>query len=158
MIFKDHNEEILKGFLKHPLKYGGFSQISLAPKSYNEKEIFFLYGVDSLTQFEELLKNRKALLILGFSYCTSPLNVIRALTPDLCALTLNILFVSSALFGKIVQAATPKQTIPLFIPTIHYIGGKIFENVHQNPGKPIVFMITACELTLEMFGRLGKYG
>ena len=48
------------------------------------------------------------------------------------------------------------RTIPLIIPTIHYIGGKIFEIVHQNPGKQILFMITACEMTLEMFGDWGN--
>ena len=54
------------------------------------------------------------------------------------------------------HAITPKQTIPLFIPTIRYVGGKIFEIVHQHPGKPILFMITACEMTLEMFGDWGN--
>jgi len=54
------------------------------------------------------------------------------------------------------QAAEPAQTIPLIIPTIHYIGGKIFEIVHQHPGKSVLFVITACELTLEMFGDWGN--
>ncbi|WP_238579023.1 hypothetical protein [Neochlamydia sp. EPS4] len=50
-----------------------------------------------------------------------------------------------------------KETIiPLFIPTIHYIGGKIFEIVHLYPEKQVIFMITACEMTLEMFGDWGN--
>ncbi len=54
------------------------------------------------------------------------------------------------------NAATSRHVIPLFIPTIHYIGGKIFEIVHQYPEKIVLFMITACELTLEMFGDWGN--
>jgi len=46
--------------------------------------------------------------------------------------------------------------IPLVIPTVHYIGGKIFEIVHQNPQKKVIFLITACEMTLEMFGDFGN--
>ena len=32
----------------------------------------------------------------------------------------------------------------------------IFEIVHANPGKRVIFMITACEMTLEMFGDWGN--
>ena len=49
-----------------------------------------------------------------------------------------------------------RQIIPLFIPTIHYIGEKIFEIAEANPGKQILFLITACEMTLEMFGNWGN--
>jgi hypothetical protein len=44
----------------------------------------------------------------------------------------------------------------LLIPTIHYIGGKIFDIVHANPNKRVIFIITACEMTLEMFGDWGN--
>ncbi len=46
--------------------------------------------------------------------------------------------------------------IPLFIPTIHYIGEKILKIIEQNPKKKIYFLITACEMTLEMFGDWGN--
>ena len=36
------------------------------------------------------------------------------------------------------------------------ICGRIFDIVHQNPGKQVLFMITACEMTLEMFGDWGN--
>ena len=44
------------------------------------------------------------------------------------------------------------------IPTVHYIGDKIFELVHAHPKSQVLFLITACEMTLEMFGDLGEYG
>ena len=54
------------------------------------------------------------------------------------------------------HALPEKNVIPLIIPTIHYIGGQIFDIVHANPNKQVIFMITACEMTLEMFGDWGN--
>lgn len=157
MILNDHQKEIFKGFFKHPFKYGwSLLKSALQAKPYKRQGDFFLYGIDSLTQFEELLKDRSALFVLGFSYCHKPFECPSGrFTPD-CIHDPDNLVCQQCFIGKAVHAATSKQTIPLFIPTIHYIGGKIFEIVHQHPGKPILFMITACEMTLEMFGDWGN--
>jgi hypothetical protein len=40
--------------------------------------------------------------------------------------------------------------------TSDYIGEKMFEVVEKNRGKQVVFLISACELTLEMFGDWGN--
>lgn len=42
------------------------------------------------------------------------------------------------------------------IPTVHYIGEKMLELRHEYPNREILFVITACELTLEMFGDWGN--
>jgi hypothetical protein len=157
MILKDHQKEIFKGFFKHPFRYGWeFLKSALRSKPYKREGDFFLYGVDSLDQFEELLKNRDSLLVLGFSYCHKPFECPSGrFTPNCIHDSLNPVC-QQCFIGKTVHAAKSKQTIPLLIPTIHYIGGKIFEIVHQNPDKAILFMITACEMTLEMFGDWGN--
>lgn len=157
MIQKDHKKEVFKGFLKHPFKYGwALLKSAYRSKPYLKEKDFFLYGVQSLAEFEELLKERRALLVLGFSYCHKPFECPSGrFTPD-CIHDPDNLVCQQCFIGKAVQAVTPQQTIPLFIPTIHYIGGKIFEIVHQNPDRPILFMITACEMTLEMFGDWGN--
>lgn len=49
-----------------------------------------------------------------------------------------------------------KATIPLYIPTVHYISEKILEIMHTHPGKQIIFLITACEMTLTMFADWGN--
>jgi hypothetical protein len=157
MILKDHQREILKGFLKHPFRYGwAFLKSAIRSKPYQREGDFFLYGIKSLFQFEELLKDPEALLVLGFSYCHKPFECPSGrFSPD-CMHDQSNLVCQQCFIGKAIHAATSKQTIPLLIPTIHYIGGKIFEIVHQNPGKPILFIITACEMTLEMFGDWGN--
>lgn len=157
MILQDHQKEVFKGFLKHPLRYGwALLKSALRKKPYQRKGDFFLYGVHSVEQFEGLLQNRNALFVLGFSYCHKPFECPSGrFTPD-CIHDPENLVCRQCFIGKAIQAAEPKHTIPLIIPTIHYIGGKIFEIVHQNPGKQVLFIISACELTLEMFGDWGN--
>jgi hypothetical protein len=60
--------------------------------------------------------------------------------------------------GKAVNALPLHQDniLPLFIPTIHYIGEKMFELTEKNPTQKLLFLITACEMTLEMFGDWGN--
>ncbi len=157
MITKDTKKEIRQGFFKHPLKYGwALLKSALRTKPYSREGDFFLYGVRSLRQFEGLLKDRNALLILGFSYCHKPFECPAGRFTDQCFHDSTHLVCQQCFIGKAIHLVTPQQTLPLFIPTIHYVGGKIFEIVHQNPGKPILFMITACEMTLEMFGDWGN--
>lgn len=157
MIQKDHKKEILRGFLKHPFKYGWtFLKSVIQKKSYVREGDFFLYGVHSINQLEELLKDSQAILVLGFSYCHKPFECPSGrFTPD-CVRDMNNAVCQQCFIGKCIEAATPCQTIPLLIPTIHYIGGKIFEIVHHHPDRPVLFIITACEMTLEMFGDWGN--
>jgi hypothetical protein len=58
--------------------------------------------------------------------------------------------------GKCVHAMPEKRCRPVFITTVHYIAEKIIEAIHAHPNKEVVFLITACELTLEMFGDWGN--
>jgi hypothetical protein len=157
MIQKDHSGEIRRGFFKHPLKYGwAFLKSVFHRKPYRREGDFFLYQVHSLRAFETLLQNSEALFVLGFSYCHKPFECPSGRFTSDCVCDLNHLVCQQCFIGKALQAVTPRQTVPLLIPTVHYIGGKIFEIVHQNPGRPIVFLITACEMTLEMFGDWGN--
>ena len=157
MLQKDHHGEIRKGFLKHPFKYTwAFIRSALKKKPYQREGDFFLYGVGSVEQFQSLLEDEKSILVLGFSYCHKPFECPSGrFTPD-CIHDPENPICRQCFIGKAVNAAEDVRTIPLFIPTIHYIGGKIFEIVHENPDKRILFIITACEMTLEMFGDWGN--
>jgi len=157
MITKDHQKEVLKGFLKHPVKYGwAFLKSIFKKKSYLRDGDFFLYGVNSLDQFQTLLKNPQSILVLGFSYCHKPFECPSGRFTADCIHDPENSVCRQCFIGKAVNAAVHPQVIPLFIPTVHYVGGKIFEIVHQNPGRSVLFIITACEMTLEMFGDWGN--
>ena len=157
MLTKDHEGVVFKGLLKHPLKYAwAFIKSAFAQKPYTREGDFFLYGVKNITQFEQLLQNRESLLVLGFSYCHKPFECPSGrFNPD-CVRDTQHSVCQQCYIGKALHASSSPQTIPLIIPTIHYIGGQIFDIVHQNPNTPILFIISACEMTLEMFGDWGN--
>ena len=157
MVTCDHEKKILKGFLKHPFKYGwALIKSLLKNKSYQREGDFFLYNTKSLESFKQLLENPNAIFILGFSYCHKPFECPSGrFTPD-CIQDPENVICRQCFIGKATEAASQSSCTLIWIPTIHYVGAKIFEIVHQNPGKPIVFMITACEMTLEMFGDWGN--
>jgi hypothetical protein len=157
MLTKDHGGHIRRGFLKHPLKYGwAFIKSLWKQKSFKREGDFFLYGLQSVDHFKQLLEDPNSLLVLGFSYCHKPFECPSGRFTDACIRDPNHPICRQCFIGKAVNALPEKATFPLFIPTVHYIGAKIFDIVHQNPGKRILFIITACEMTLEMFGDWGN--
>jgi hypothetical protein len=156
MISKDDGQ-ILKGFLKHPFRYWwALLKSALRTKPYIRDEDFFLYGIQSIDQFEKLLEEKDSLLVVGFSYCHKPFECPSGRFTDACIHEAENPVCRQCFIGKCVHALPDQRVIPLIIPTIHYIGGKIFEIVHAHPGKRILFIITACEMTLEMFGDWGN--
>ncbi len=157
IIKEDRDLKILKSVLKHPFRYlSNYIKSIFKKKSYKKSGDFFLYGIDSIEQFKKLLENKNSLFVLGFSYCHKPFECPSGRFTDACVHDLNNPVCNQCFIGKAVHALPDKRSIPLFIPTIHYVGGKIFDIIEENPGKQILFMITACEMTLEMFGDLGN--
>lgn len=156
MVAKDHKKVILKSFLKHPFRYGWRLICSMVQsKPFKREGDFFLYGLSSTTEFESLLRDTDKLFIVGFSYCHKPFECPSGrFTPE-CIHSLENPVCQQCFIGKAMHAL-PEQAIPVIIPTIHYIGEKIFEVVHANPTKQVIFLITACEMTLEMFGDWGN--
>lgn len=157
MIAQDHKKEILKGFLTHPIKYGiALVKSAFQTKPFKRDGDFFLYGIDSVAEFEKLVSDDNNIFVLGFSYCEKPFECPSGRFTDQCIHDPENPVCRQCFIGKAVNALPEKNTFPLFIPTIHYIGGKIFDIVHANPGKKVLFLITACEMTLEMFGDWGN--
>jgi hypothetical protein len=157
MLTQDHAGEVRRGILKHPLKYTlEFLKSMFKKKPYKRNGDFFLYGVDSINDFEKLLMNDKNLFVIGFSYCHKPFECPSGRFTDACIHDPENAVCRQCFIGKCINAVPEKNTIPLLIPTVHYIGGKIFEAVHNNPDRKVIFMITACEMTLEMFGDWGN--
>lgn len=142
---------------KHALNYGWALLKSVFKiKSYTRDDDFFLYGLKTLTAFKEKLKEPNTLLVVGFSYCHKPFECPSGrFSPD-CIHQPDHPVCSQCFIGKCVNKLPQEKSLPLLIPTIHYIGEKIFEAIHAHPDKKILFLITACELTLEMFGDFGN--
>lgn len=153
----DKNRVISRYILKHPLKYGWrFIRSCLQKKPFKRDGDFFLYGLDKAEDLEKRLEDPRALLVVGFSYCHKPLECPSGRFTDQCIHALDSPVCRQCFIGKAVHALPERDVIPLFIPTIHYIGEKIFEILEAHPDREILFLITACEMTLEMFGDFGN--
>jgi hypothetical protein len=157
MVQKDENWTVTKHILKKPFIHGWRYLKSLfKKKSYIRDGDFFLYGVQSIDDFKAQCSDPNSLLVVGFSYCEKPHECPSGrFTPD-CISDPNNLICRQCFIGKAINTLPENRAISLLIPTIHYIGTKIFEIIEAHPKKRILFMITACELTLEMFGDFGN--
>ena len=157
LIRHDTNKILPKNFWKHPLRYGfNILKSFLKKKSYIRDKDFFFYGLKNLDEFKKAALHPDALLVVGFSYCHKPFECPSGRFTSECLHDPENPVCQQCFIGKTVHALPDKDVIPLFIPTIHYIGEKIFEIVDANPHKKVVFLITACEMTLEMFGDWGN--
>jgi hypothetical protein len=158
LIRHDHNRVLPRYFFKHPLRYAlRFLRSALRRHAYVRDGDFFLYGVDDVTSFARLLQDSAAEIVIGFSYCHKPHECPSGrFTPD-CRADATHPVCRQCFIGKVVHALPPQRNItPLFIPTVHYIGEALFARRAAHPDKPLLFIITACELTLEMFGNWGN--
>lgn len=157
LIRHDKKKVLSRNLLKHPLKYTfGFLRSFLKKKPYIRDGDFFLYGLKDVESFRKELKNPSSLLVLGFSYCHKPHECpSKRFTPD-CINDPQHPVCGQCFIGKSLHLLGPNKARVLIIPTIHYIGEKIFDIVNANPKRKVLFLITACELTLEMFGDFGN--
>jgi hypothetical protein len=157
IINKDENWRLLRHFFKHPFKYSwNYLKSILKTKAFGREGDFFLYGVASIAQFKKQLQDPKALFVLGFSYCHKPFECPSGRFTDACIHDVENPVCQQCFIGKAVHASKGTDAIPLFIPTIHYIGEQMLNIIHSNPGKKVIFIITACEMTLQMFSDLGN--
>lgn len=155
MVAHDTKRTILRHFFKHPFRYSfRFLRSFIKKQSYKRDGDFFLYGVSSVEAFEKKL--RRALLVVGFSYCQKPLECPSGRFTDGCIRDPNHPVCRQCPIGKVLNSLPREKVKPLIIPTVHYIGERMFEVVHAHPKQEVIFFITACEMTLKMFGDYGN--
>ncbi|MBS0622474.1 MAG: hypothetical protein JSR80_05915 [Verrucomicrobia bacterium] len=158
MVLHDKGWKVTRQILRHPLRYGwSLLRSLLRKKAYEKREgDFYFYNVSSLEDFEQALEHKKTLLVIGFSYCHKPLECPSGrFTPECIADSENLVC-QQCFIGKVKHLIPQERLICLIIPTIHYIGEKILEIVHAHPYEQVCFLITTCELAMEMFGDYGK--
>lgn len=146
-------------FFKRPFSYTYHYLRSLCkPSSYKREGDLFFYGLNNLDQLKKELAENNRVFVLGFSYCHKPFECPSGRFSSECKNDPSNLVCQQCFIGKAMCALPPvcKNVYPLFIPTIHYIGEKMFELKEQFPNHKLLFLITACEMTLEMFGHWGN--
>ncbi len=138
--------------LKHPFKYLFSFLNSLGKKLYKRDDDFFLFGVKNVGHFQHLLHHEDTLLIVGFSFCHKPFECPSGRFTDQCIHDPENSVCRQCFIGKCSNALPTKRTLPFYIPSLNYISEKILDLKAKNPDKEILFLITGCELTLEIFG------
>ena len=158
MITHDSNRLFSRYFFKHPFKYALRYLISVwKKKAYRRDGDFFFYNVADIEEFKQRLTAKDTLFVIGFSYCHKPFECPSGRFSPECIHDAQHPVCRQCFIGKAMHALPEKQHyFPLFIPTVHYIGEKMFELTERFAQKKILFLITACEMTLEMFGDWGN--
>jgi len=157
LLAHDEKRIFLRYFFKHPLKYTlSLLRSYLSPQNCTRKEDLFFYGLQTEEEFAALLEDPKTVPVVGFSYCQKPLECPSGRFTDLCQNDEGNPVCGQCSVGKCSTLLKGTNAKVLYIPTIHYIGEKIFEFVFENPGRQVVFLITACEMSLRMFGDWGN--
>jgi hypothetical protein len=157
LIFHDKNKIFLRFFFKKPISYGlALLRSYRKKKSFLQKGDFFFYGIKNEEEFLEKARDPNALVIVGFSYCHKPMECPSGRFSDRCENDPASSVCNQCFIGKCSFLAKQSKAQILYIPTIHYIGEKMFEAVTKNPGKSVLFLITACELSLTMFSDWGN--
>lgn len=156
-LIKEDNNQTLPFFKKKPFRYALSLIRSYFKKTpYIRKGDFFLYGIKSIEQFEKKLLKKNTLLLLGFSYCHKPFECPSGRFTDKCQHDTKNPVCSQCFIGKSIHATPSKNSKIILIKTIHHIGQCVFETLAKHPDKEVIFLITACEMTLKMFADFGN--
>lgn len=156
VIKEDKKGAIRKGFLKHPFKHlTRLLKSLIAPSPFTRDGDLFFYGIKNEASFRQYLGKRDSVLILGFSYCHKPFECPSGRFSEGCIHDREHPVCRQCFIGKAMNFLPPK-TETVCIPTIHDIGAKVFDVIERYPDHEVIFIITACEMTLTMFGDLGN--
>lgn len=153
----DFSGKLGRYFWRRPLTHGwGLVKTLLRSHSYRRDGDFFLYCLPDMAVFKRKLVMPDTVLVAGFSYCHKPFECPSGRFTDDCIHDAQSPVCGQCFIGKCVHSLPTTRVVPLFITTVHYIGEKMIEARQNWPEHKVLFVITACELTLEMFGKLGS--
>ena len=158
LLAEDQKKIFLRHFLRRPIKNSwGLIRSYLHKRRYVRKGDYFFYGLENMEEFERRLKEKNTFLTVGYSYCHKPLECPSGRFSDQCQADPDHPVCGQCFIGKCKQfPLNPDSHRTLIIPTVHYIGEKMFEILKEHPKKKHLFLITACGMTLEMFADWGN--
>ncbi len=127
------------------------------PRPFIKEGDLFFYGLRTIAEFEKDLVDPQVLFVIGFSYCHKPFECPSGRFSSECCHDADHPVCQQCLIGQM-RHALPKseRIIPITIVTIHHIGEEMCKIKALHPNKKIIFLITACEMTLRMFADFGN--
>lgn len=155
LLTHDDRKIISRFLIKRPLHYTLRLLKSLLQKEpYTRAGDSFFYNLSSEEELISLFSDPEAHLVIGFSYCQKPLECPSGRFTDKCQNDPSHPVCGQCPIGKAMTLLPEKRVTPLIIPTIHYIGEKMLSLAQTE--KKLLFLITACEMSLVMFADYGN--
>ncbi|WP_066481833.1 hypothetical protein [Candidatus Chlamydia sanziniae] len=137
--------------LKRPRSIARLVRALLMPKHAHQSGNLFFYNCLSIEDIIVELHRPNRILILGFSYCEKPKHCpVGRFNSNCCYDPLNTVCTSCSI-GWVRKYNVFKYRI-VIIPTFIDIAKHFFDLEKLYPSHQILFVITACELSLKMFG------
>lgn len=156
-LHKDKGFFLVLRLLRHPFRYlYQYVRSACTRFPYQRTEDLFLYGITCLSAMEALLRRDDTVLVVGFSYCQKPHECPSLRFSDTCIHSLDNPVCRQCTIGKAYHCLPHTATSFVVIPTINAIGKSILEAIDTHPNKRVVFIITACEMALQMFADMGN--
>jgi hypothetical protein len=154
---QDTGLKLTKHFFKYPLKYAfNFIKSLLRKKPYQRINNLYLYGFKTIKEFQKEIPSDDNILIVGFGYCHKPLECPDQRFSEQCRHDPDNPICRQCFIGKCMNTLPNKNVVPLVVTTVHYIGEKVTSLIEKHPNKNITFIMTVCELGLEMFSDWGN--
>jgi hypothetical protein len=125
-------------------------------KPFTKEGDFFFYGIKNFDEMLSILKREDSVLLVGFSYCQKSKSCPSKRFSDRCRVDEENEICQQCFIGKMNHFLPKERTISVCVPTINAIGEEVVAAKKRFPGKNIVFLISSCEMALEMFGDLGN--
>ena len=152
LLSHDEDRVFIRYYFTRPIRYGlAILRSYLRKQPVKRDGDFYLYGLQSVDELKPLLAKPGSILCIGFSYCHKPLECPSGRFTDQCQHDQKDPVCGQCFIGKCMHSMPAERSVPIIIPTVHHIGEKMFEQVAKHPKQEVTFIITACELTLEMF-------
>jgi hypothetical protein len=138
--------------LFHLLKYlYCYLQSIIRKKPYKTKDSnFYYYGIKNITEW---LNHKSSLLVVGFSYCQKPHDCpSNRFSTNCCNDTKNPICRECFISRCHEALSNKKNTTTFCITTAYSLGKKLTQLLHRHKSEEIIFIITACDMSLQMFG------
>jgi hypothetical protein len=153
----DQNKILTKYFIKKPFLYGfNLFRSYIKKKPYIFQDDIYYFNLKNDDELKNLLTQKDTILVVGFSYCHKPFECPAKRFSKDCIYDAENDICRQCFIGKCINTTSDKDTIFLSILDVHHIGQKLFELKTKNPTKKIVYILTACTLSIKMFSDLSN--
>ncbi|SPN73842.1 hypothetical protein C10C_0695 [Chlamydia serpentis] len=138
-------------FLKDPRSCVRLARALLVPKEALQKGNLFFYNCNTVNDLIEELNCPNRKLLIGFSYCQKPKRCPKGRFNDACQYDPTNPICTSCSIGTMMCLNVYRYDI-VIIPTFIDIAKHLYALKKRYPKDQILFAVTACELSLKMFG------